>query len=262
MNPHDAIAEIDELAGGRIVTELTGGPTSDSYLVECAAERFVLRIDNDIAVGLGLDRVGEARVLDHVSQKALGPFPVVADPDRGILVTQYVEGHPWSENDLRDSRRILQLAGLLKRLHGLEPIGEPFALHDKIERYARIVGTVEGRSIARAADQLLVGLEDPSSAKSLCHNDLTCLNMIDGDQLMLIDWEYAAVGDPMFDLALIAEHHHFESNAAGTLLRAYYGNVRGADVDRFNRYRKLYDCVQWLWTAAVETLGGAAKDLR
>ena len=59
-------------------------------------------------------------------------------------------------------------------------------------------------------------------ASVLCHNDSHWDNVLDdGDDLWVIDWEYAGMGDPMFDLAANA----FELTASGkdTLLSAYYG---------------------------------------
>src|SRR5581483_3768020 len=36
----------------------------------------------------------------------------------------------------------------------------------------------------------------------LCHNDLLSANLIDdGRRLWLVDWEYAGIGHPLFDLA-------------------------------------------------------------
>ena len=36
----------------------------------------------------------------------------------------------------------------------------------------------------------------------MCHGDLHALNvLVDGDQLTVIDWELAALGDPAFDIA-------------------------------------------------------------
>ena len=61
-------------------------------------------------------------------------------------------------------------------------------------------------------------------ASVLCHNDSYYLNVLDdGETLWVIDWEYAGMGDPMYDLAANA----FELPATGkdTLLQAYFGET-------------------------------------
>ena len=77
--------------------KLAGGPASDSYLIERDAERFVLRIDTDVAAALGLDRVAETEILTFVSRAGIGPVSEYTDPKRGIMVTRYIEGRAWTE---------------------------------------------------------------------------------------------------------------------------------------------------------------------
>jgi len=260
MNPGHLLAKIDRFEAARIVSELAGGPTSDSYLVERGTERFVLRIDTDVAAALGLDRRAEAEILAYVSRNRLGPAPEFAAPEQGILITRYVEGRPWEEADLHDARQMRRLAALMRRLHALEPVGPPFNLQERIAGYERTIGTPEGRELAREAQEQFHGLETGSAMPCLCHNDLVCTNIIesqepvDGEQLILIDWEYAAVGDPFFDLATVAEHHRFDRDEASELLCAYFGKIREEDSRRLAGYRKLYEKLSRLWLASVEKI--------
>ena len=104
----------------------------------------------------------------------------MVDPEQGIMVMQYIDGRAWTEQDLQDAERIRNLAALLRRLHALEPVGRRFDLHGKINDYARIIDTAEGRKLAEGAQQLLSDLDKQSAPQSLCHNDLTCANIIEG----------------------------------------------------------------------------------
>ena len=55
-----------------------------------------------------------------------------------------------------------------------------------------------------------------------CHNDLLTANFLDdGGRLRLLDWEYAGMNDPHFDLANFASHHDLEPDAEVALLEAY-----------------------------------------
>lgn len=260
MNPEQVLAGITELAGARVVSELAGGPASDSYLVQRNEKQFVLRIDTEVARLFGLDRKAEAEVLEFVSQNELGPQVEFVDPARGVLVTRFVEGRVWAETDLHDPCHIGRLAELLQRLHAQEPVGRPFNLNDKVESYARIIGTADALDLAGDTQKLLRELDSPSIPPSLCHNDLVCANIVDGRELVLIDWEYAAVGDPMFDLATIAEHHQFDQNKTGGLLEAYFGELRDKDIRRLSGYRFFYKHLLMLWLMAVEQLCGLSAE--
>jgi len=262
VNPQEVLKGIEAFADARVVGELSGGPASDSYLIERDTERFVLRLDTNVAAALGLDRMAEAEILEYISQHGLGPRPVFVAPDRGILITHYIEGRAWSAADLHDAGQIHNLAMLLRRLHALQSVGQPFNLRARIAGYARIIDTTEGGELADDTQRQLRELETRPITYCLCHNDLVYTNIIDGQgfvggkELALIDWEYAAVGDRFFDLATIAEQHRFDPDEANGLLRAYLGEICAEDSRRLDRYRAFYQGLKLLWLASVEKLQG------
>ena len=260
MKLERVIAGIEPFAKARVVEKLAGGPSSDSYLLERDAERFVLRIDTDIAAALGLDRVTETAILTFVSRAGIGPAPEYTDVEEGIMVTRYVEGRAWTEKDLQDRNRIQNLAALLRQLHALEPQGRVFDIVEKVDCYARTINTADGHKLADGTRQLLRELNDPLAPQCLCHNDLSSANIIEGRGLTFIDWEYAAIGDPMFDLATIAEHHHFDKLRTKTLLDAYFDTACKDDIDRLHRYRFLYRNLLVLWLASIERLCGISAE--
>ncbi|HJP39210.1 MAG: choline/ethanolamine kinase family protein [Gammaproteobacteria bacterium] len=262
MNPEQALAGIESLADARVVGTLNRGPVSDSYLIEHNKGQFVLRLDNEVAVPLGLDRKAEAEVLAVVGRHQLGPELRYADPPQGIQVTRYIEGRVWTESDLHDEECITRLAELLRQLHALETHGQPLQLLDKVDHYARIIGTAEGRELAEETRQLSGRLNQQPVSHCLCHNDAHCANLIDGQALILIDWEYAGIGEPMFELAVIAEHHQFNHQQTDTLLDAYFGTVREEHMQRLSGYRLLYLHLLVLWLTSVEQLGEPGAELR
>ena len=62
-----------------------------------------------------------------------------------------------------------------------------------------------------------------------CHNDLLAANFIRGAQrLWIVDWEYAGMGDPAFDLANFAVNNGLDADGDRALLEAYGGADGGA----------------------------------
>ena len=70
-------------------------------------------------------------------------------------------------------------------------------------------------------EKLLAEIRRPA----LCHNDLVHSNIIDGDPVRLIDWEYSAVGDPYFDLAIVVRHHQLKADRVEIFPRRLFRNT-------------------------------------
>ena len=69
-------------------------------------------------------------------------------------------------------------------------------------------------------------LSDPIELRP-CHNDLLNANFIDdGARIRIIDWEYAGMGDPFFDLGNFSINHELTPDEDEILLAAYDGSVR------------------------------------
>ncbi len=256
MTPEQALAEIGSLAdGARVVGELPGGPASDNYLVERGDDRWALRIDTTTTAALGLDRSAEAFILGHVHRAHLGPRLEFLDVEQGILLTRYIPGRAWTQDDLADHHNVARLAELLRAVHAVEIPAKPFGLRERVARYAACVGTPPAAERAHAIIALLSELD--AAEACLCHNDVVCANVIDGDRLYLVDWEYAALGDPFFDLATVVAHHGLPAEAARALLEAYAGRVREFDEKRLRGWCEVYRSLVSLWQDALDSLGGA-----
>ena len=68
-----------------------------------------------------------------------------------------------------------------------------------------------GRDELARADR---GGARPGAPERPCHNDLLNANFIDdGERLRIVDWEYAGMGDPFFDLANFAINHELDADA-------------------------------------------------
>ena len=69
-------------------------------------------------------------------------------------------------------------------------------------------------------------------------------NFIDGGgRLWLVDWEYAGMGDPLFDLGNVAVNHELGEEEESTLLAAY-GSDEG---DALVLMRYMSDCREAMW---------------
>jgi thiamine kinase len=239
----------------RDIEPLKHGLTNRSWLVTTDGDRFVVRISDASAEELQIDRNSEAVVLQLVSQAGIGPDVLRCDPQRGILVTRYL-GATWSEHDAHVSENIDRLAGLLRRLHALEVPSSvrTVDLAATVHGYLRTLderGIRSGLtlpSLRECADNAAGQLRKGSTA-CLCHNDVHHLNVVGGDSLRLIDWEYAGVGEPLFDLASLCVYHRYRKSQRERLLSAYAASSATVSWHRLELACWLFDYIRDLWMA-------------
>lgn len=267
----------------RIVRTLGGGPGNDVWLVECDGQDYVLRLDTALTPSLALDRAGEAAIASLVGVAGIAPDLVFALPERGLQVTRFVAGQSWSAPDLAARANLQRLAAVLRELHALSPDVRRSDISRSARAYAESLAHAAGGNRATdappwpsqdtdahpghgevfepptgaqaadwagAVDALLISLAP--RPPTLCHNDLVATNIVDSaTRLWLIDWEYAGLGDPFFDLAIVTGHHRLDATRERWLLDAYLGDVRDEDLARLRDYRRIYDYVVLLWLAVV-----------
>ena len=199
------------------VEQLGGGITNHNFKVVVGGETLVLRIGGKDTELLGIDREHEHEAAVLAAELGIGPE--VAGFDHGVLVTRFAEGEV--------GRADPGLVGeLLRRLHSARPIAGRFDSFRVVETYAataREHGVAPPEEFERA-HELAQQIESTRSAAPFvtCHNDLLAANFIDdGHRLWIVDWEYAGMGDPFFDLGNFSVNNGLDDQGERALLASY-----------------------------------------
>ena len=250
-------------ASERTVSVLSGGLTNTSFLVVADDAQFVVRIGCDNALTLGIDRVAEQEAITFAEEAGIAPEALLFTQPEGHLVTRYLSGaHGFSVDEFVAPTMVARAAALLREVHGLGRVERRFDPYTDIRRW---VGVLRARGVT-LPDRLgpLLGLvEDtkrerartPAAELVLCHNDPYHLNFLDDGSLWLIDWEYAGMGDAMYDLAGIG--YRLDSEGRDHLLTSYFGGVEPAAREHLDALIPVYICWNAVWSL-VETDGGMA----
>ena len=86
-----------------------------------------------------------------------------------------------------------------------------------------------------------------ASDKTFCHHDLTIRNILaDGDELKAVDWDYACIGSPLFDLAAMTA----DLPAAQTMQTlSDYTHLTGLEIvpSLWESARRMYFGISVLW---------------
>jgi thiamine kinase-like enzyme len=229
----DVVARVPGLArvSDLNVTRLIGGLTNRTYLVGVGGSQYVIRIAGDNGPLLGIDRVREKEVISIV--EAAGIMPHVSAfilPD-GHSATQFIaEAHALSIDEFTSPAMIPRLAAKLRDVHSLghvERIFDPFA---EIERWMNLIAS-KGTPLPSRLEPLLELVAASKALRTrqldhemvLCHNDPYHLNFLDNGSLWLVDWEYAGMNNPMYDLAGIG--YTLDDEGRDLLLETYFGSA-------------------------------------
>jgi thiamine kinase len=103
-------------------------------------------------------------------------------------------------------------------------------------------------ALAACAEEVLSRL-GPGRATALCHHDIHAQNLVTdpAGRLWLVDWEYAGLGDPVFDLASCASQLELSAASVGLLCDEYVRAGGSVELTRLDLARWAFDYVQWLW---------------
>jgi thiamine kinase-like enzyme len=207
-------------------TALDGGITNRNFRAVFGGQEYMIRRHGRQTELLGIDRQAETAASEAAAAIGIAP-PVVARVSGG-LVTRFVPCTPVGEDELR--ARAGEVAVALRRFHecGLS-LPCSFWVPDLLAGYAEIVRSrgaevpVEYEETVAAAARIVAVV--PLDSPRPCHNDLLPGNIIraraDG-AIMIVDWEYAGMGHPYFDLGNLSVNNAFDADADELVLASYH----------------------------------------
>ena len=211
---------------------LSGGITNHNFRVRLGDGDYVVRAHGKDTGLLGIDREAERAASELAAGLAIAPAVVVAMDD--CLVTRFIPNDPVGPLEIAESVR--EMARALRSFHDCgASLPSRFWVPDLLAEYAARVRE-RGGALPHAyadADALVARIAAalPLSQPRPCHNDLLASNIIrahgdiddGGGGLMIVDWEYAGMGHPCFDLGNLSVNNDFDEDADERLLGAYHG---------------------------------------
>jgi len=176
----------------------------------------------------------EAAILKHAAH--LGVTPEVIGYEQGdILIQMHIEGEHKPSLSPAD---MTILADTLRTLHTYTPQGERFPIID-------LPALIEPDT-SEVVDAFQTIGRFPVM-RTLCHNDLNPRNVLWQDKrVWLIDFEYAGLNDPCFDLAAVSVEFGLSEGEERAWMKAYRGEEMW-NKRKLAAYKVLYRalCRQW-----------------
>ena len=252
-----AMQRVPELAGRELtLTPLSGGITNRNFLVTIPRQpvRYVIRLAGNDTHLLGISREVEHAATVAAAGVGVGPEVTAFIRPEGYLVTRFIEGSPVSLAEVREQDTLARVADSLRRIHEGPAIPGLFVPLRIVEAYralalARGVRIPVEYDLASAIGRRieLACLADPVELRP-CHNDLLNANFIDdGSRIRIVDWEYAGMGDPYFDLGNFSINHELTPDDDAWLLAAYEGSAHIDHLARLSLMRVVSDFREAMW---------------
>ena len=214
-HPEWAGAEVEELGGGR---------SNRAWRLSTPRRQGVLKLDAGGRDWPGNSRAEEAHVQQAAAEAGLAA-PVLWHSAEGIL-TGWLDGASLDRAALRDESVLRKIGVRLRELHALEATERHFDFARWSAHYRDLL-TASGHFDRSASDAcaLLERVSLPGP-RVLSHNDLVPANILAGDRLRFLDWEYAATNSWLFDLATLCVEGALSADDTAVLFDAY---AKGTD---------------------------------
>ena len=218
------------------MNRLPGGITNRNYRVSDASGSYVARLGEELPL-LGVDRRNELAC--HRAAEELGVAPGVVHGGKGVLVSHYIESRTLTPDETRQPDFFPRLAQVLRRLHdGWDGLtGEflyftPFMANRSYAATSRRIGAILPETIDEfLQDDRTASRQIAPFIPTLCHNDMLPANVLDdGNRVWIVDWEYAGIGHPLFDLAGISANCSFSAELDRDFLASYRGWIEPRDL--------------------------------
>jgi thiamine kinase-like enzyme len=189
------------------VTPLHGGMTNQTYRLDLNENAFVLRLFGENTHLLGIDRQREQTCTAIVAQNGIGAEIESWISGQDLLMTRFIQGTHLSVDSAKHPQTLQRIITSVRNCHNSPAFPGYYSPFEGVRSYYHLAkerGVSFPNSLPQVFDlmsqiETVIGAcHDPKS----CHNDLLLSNFIDdGQTIRIIDWEYAAMGDPFLTWA-------------------------------------------------------------
>lgn len=234
-----------------------GGLTNRSYCVLMDdGKRYVFRLPGEGTEKL-INRQHEKINTILASGLGIDTDLLYFYDETGIKISKYIENaHTMSPKSMREDENILAAADLIKTLHNCGyNTGASFEVFKMAEGYEKFIKANNGSlyedycDIRNQVKQIKIKTDEIFFHLVPSHNDPLCENWIrDDSRMYLIDWEYAGMNDPFWDLADVSIEAEMNDDMDTKLLTRYLGHepMKGEKF-RFNANKIYIDFLWSLW---------------
>ena len=243
-----------------IVKRLEGGMSNYTYVVETRGKRYTYRVPGKFAEKF-VNRVEEWDNIQEVNRLGLNNATSYVEIISGEKLAEYVDGTILSDTDVVSYNQLSVAA--LKKIHNSDlkfKDYNAFKRLDDYERYCREMGFTHPKEYIALRQKLNEMQRAHADVKKVpCHCDYQPTNLVlSGDKLYVLDWEFAGMNDPFYDIAC---YGNAGFDKALSLLEAYVEHTPTREELQRLFFHRSFQCLQWYNVAIFKDRVGLSRDL-
>lgn len=208
------------------VKRIKAGMTNSSYTFTIDNTKYVIRL-NGIGTEKLINRHNEAETYKLLKQHKISDDIVYLDENQGYKITRFVDNaHNCNPYNLSDVKRCIDK---LKQFHQLNlQTNNVFDIFDHIDFYESLWNGMPSVysdyfDVKKAVFKLKEFIDKQNKAFTLCHIDAVPDNfLVTDNDVIIIDWEYAGMGDPHLDLAMFSVYSFYDKKQIDELINIYF----------------------------------------
>jgi thiamine kinase-like enzyme len=272
-----AIAKVPFLAESRNLKKipLTGGITNLNFRIDADGRSYVIRLAGQDTDLLGIKRDVEYAANHAAGQLGIAPEVLYFIEPEGYIVTRFINGKPIPPDVIKQPDYLVRVVKKIRLFHKRAPRLEgEFNVFRRVEMLTKvsksnnckfpfdwdwIMGTMS--NVEKAL------LNDPY-IPTPCHDDLLNLNWLEEDvpgeigEIRLLDWEYAGMGDPVYDLANFSSHHRLNDDQVRFLLNEYFSEVTPKQFARLKLLVPMSEIHEAMWGTTQTGISKLEEDFQ
>jgi len=209
------------------------------YIIDLLVTKIFMRIKKNRDVDLELERIPEYEVLEYLRSNGLS-VPSTYFKTNKIMIQNYIENTKFDE--IKDiDEYFMKKSNMLRAIHRLD-IGSLngyseyknskqfyyYLVKSLLDFYKRYDKVLIENNIRRDEIEILWGKCDLISERNLtlCHGDVQESNfMFHKENISVIDWEHALIGDPYYDLSLLYCRASYPEDQKNKIICDYFGET-------------------------------------
>ena len=252
-----------------VSVERLGGLTNRNFKIDTPNGSFVLRLAGE-GTGDYIDRAAEFQNASIASRAGVNAEIVHFNVEDGTMICRYIENSVTMDQEkFRNLDAIRRAGQAFRKLHDCGELfkGE-FELFQQIDQYLSVVKDLGAavpdgyEAVQKDAEKIRAALSKHDLPRAPCHCDPMVENCINnGEQIYIIDFEYAGNNDPMWDLGDLSVEGAFNDEQDHVFLTAYFGHKpTDFDIGRMVMYKAMCDLLWTLWGVVQHANDNPADD--
>lgn len=236
----------------KIITQLKKGPISEIYLCNFNNIKSVIRLDLEIPDWLKIQRDSEIRILNSYNNDKSEKNILYHDLEKKILIRRFLEGNKFILDEANSDSQLLLLGKKIKEIHTTKFEKDNVNNFDNVmNRYKKILkNKIYIDPILETGFKIYDDLSNEFYSNVFSHNDLTQENILWNHEYIFIDWEYAGLNCPLFDIASVISSYKLNDFQIYSLWQGY-SQKSDLDITVLRKWVKFIHFCDYIWRSCL-----------